>query len=165
MTDRGRDLGVDILDDRVRTRLAEVLASAGVPHAQIALEVLYYLPKDFLNAYEQMFTRAVKADGGEDARARAQGAAGEVEKARGGSTGGRGKRYKKTFVVLDEKALDLKSRMDKRLRMMGREIAAGLIGDPARAGHKGPHQCSTCGTFLQARWKFCPLDGAPAAIE
>lgn len=163
MTQPAREVGVDVLDDRLRTRLAEIMSSAGVSHAQIALEVLFFLPKDFLNAYEQMFTRAVKADGGESRRAEAQEAAGTVGKARGTGAKTTGKRYKKTFVVLDERALELKTRMDKRLRMMAREIAGGLEGEEIKGGTK--NQCGSCGTFMQARWKFCPLDGSPARIE
>lgn len=154
--------GVDILDDKVRTRLAEIIAAAGVPHSQIALEVLYFLPKDFLNAYEQMFTKAVKADGGESARNEAQISAGDLGKARGAGAKTTGKRYKKTFVVLDENALDLKTRIDKRLRMVARDINEGLLGQPVKAR---TGQCSSCGTFLQTGWKFCPKDGTAQVVD
>lgn len=152
--------GVDILDDKVRARLAEIRASAGVPHAQVSLDVLYFLPRAFLEQYADMFTRAVKADGGEDARNRSQHEAGEVGKATGGTTGGAGKRYKKTFVVLDERALNLKTLVDKRLRMIARDIEAGLSGEQVKASTA---QCSGCGMFLQTGWKFCPKDGTMRA--
>lgn len=154
------DPGMDSLDDKVRIRLAEIRAAAGVPHSQITLEVLYFLPKAFLEQYEQMFTRAVKADGGEDSRNRSQREAGEVGKATGGRTGGAGKKYKKTFVVLDERALQLKTAMDKRLRMIARDIEAGLSGVKTEAR---PTTCGSCGMFLQAGWKFCPKDGTAQA--
>jgi hypothetical protein len=154
--------GVDMIDDKVRARLAEIRASAGVPHAQITLEVLYFLPKAFLQQYADMFTRAVKADGGEDARNRSQHEAGEVGKATGGSSGGAGKRYKKTFVVLDEHALELKTGIDKRLRMIARDIEGGLSGQVAE---KRTSQCSSCGMFLQLGWKFCPKDGSSQINE
>lgn len=149
--------GVDQLDDKVRARLAEIRASAGVPHAQVALDVLYFLPKAFLDQYADMFTRAVKSDGGEDARNRSQVEAGEVGKATGGTTGGAGKRYKRTFVVLDERALSLKTGIDKRLRQIARDIEVGLSGVEVKASTA---QCGSCGMFLQARWKFCPMDGS-----
>lgn len=150
------DSGVDPLDDRVRIRLAEIRAAAGVAESQITLEVLYFLPKAFLEQYADMFTRAVKADGGEDVRNRSQHEAGEVGKAPGGRTGGAGKRYKKTFIVLDERALDLKTGIDKRLRMIARDIQAGLAGVELQP--KTP-TCASCGMFLQVSWKFCPRDG------
>lgn len=151
----------DHLDDKVRSRLAEIRAAAGVPHAQISLEVLYFLPERFLKAYQDMFTRALKSDGGESARAKSQAEAGEVGKARG-STGGGGRRYKKSFVVLDEKALDLKSQIDKRLRMIGREVETALVGGEVR---REEARCPSCGAFVQARWKFCPMEGARLKVE
>lgn len=147
---------MDLLDDKVRARLAEIRAAAGVPHAQVSLDVLYFLPKAFLETYADMFTRAVKSDGGEDARNRSQQEAGEVGKATGGSSSA-GKRYKKTFVVLDERALEIKTGIDKRLRMIARDIEAALAGVEVKATKA---QCGQCGTFLQARWKFCPMDGS-----
>lgn len=153
---------MDILDDKVRTRLAEIRASAGVPHAQVSMEVLYFLPEKFLNAYADMFTRALKSDGGEDARARSQAEAGAVGKAPGGSTGAAGRRYKKTFVVLDERALDLKTQIDKRLRTIGREVETALAGGQTE---KADARCPSCGTFVQARWKFCPMEGARLTTE
>lgn len=151
---------MDAWDDKVRTRLAEIRASAGVPHAQVSLDVLYFLPEKFLTAYQTMFTKALRSDGGEDQRARAQAEAGEVGKATGGSGGGR--RYKKSFVVLDERALDLKSQIDKRLRMMGREVETVLAGG---ALERADRRCPSCGTFVQNRWKYCPLEGTALSID
>lgn len=155
------DPGVDALDDKVRSRLAQIRASAGVPHAQIALDVLYFLPKAFLDQYSDMFTRAVKADGGESVRNQSQLDSAEVGKASG--TGAKpGRRYKKTFVVLDERALDLKSAIDKRLRMVARDIENVLAGAEVE---KSSSRCGSCGTFIQNRWKFCPMDGSSLSID
>jgi hypothetical protein len=154
---------MDAYDDKLRTRLAEIRASAGVPHSQISLEVLYFLPQAFLTQYQEMFVRALKSDGGEDQRNRSQQEAGQVEKAAGGSTG---RRYKKSFVVLDEKALDLKSTIDKRLRMVARDIRAGLAGESEEAREAGgPTRCGRCGTFISRGWKYCPKDGSPQVID
>lgn len=147
---------MDQLDDKVRTRLAEIRAAAGVPHSQISLEVLYFLPEKFLRAYGDMFTRALKADGGEDARARSQAEAGEVGKATGGTTG-QSRRYKKSFVVLDERLLHYKTTVDKRLRSVGREIEMMMSGGKLEKVEK---RCPSCGSFVQARWRFCPMEGA-----
>lgn len=151
----------DALDDKVRSRLAEIRAAAGVPHAQISLEVLYFLPEKFLSAYQAMFTKALKADGGEDQRARSQAEAGEVGKASGGGAAP-GRRYKKTFVVLDEKALDLKTMIDKRLRMIGREVETVLAGGQLE---RQDRRCPSCGTFVQARWSFCPMEGSRLSTD
>jgi hypothetical protein len=153
---------MDPLDDKLRTRLAEIRASAGVPHAQVSLDVLYFLPEKFLNAYQTMFSRALKSDSGEDQRARSQAEAGEVGKATGGTTGGAPRRYKKAFVVLDERALDLKTQIDKRLRMIGREVETVLAGGEVE---RADRRCPSCGTFVQNRWKFCPLEGTSLTID
>lgn len=147
---------MDQYDDKVRTRLAEIQAAAGVPHSQISLEVLYFLPAGFLNAYMTMFTRAVKADGGESGRNSSQQEAGALGKARGAGAKTNGKRYKKTFVVLDERALQTKTTVDKRLRSMAREIEILLAGGDVKATQG---QCDHCGMFVQGSWKFCPQDG------
>jgi hypothetical protein len=153
---------MDPLDDKLRTRLAEIRAAAGVPHAQVSLDVLYFLPEKFLNAYQTMFMRALKSDAGEDQRARSQAEAGEVGKATGGTTGGAPRRYKKAFVVLDERALDLKTQIDKRLRMIGREVETVLAGGEVE---RADRRCPSCGTFVQNRWKYCPLEGTSLSTD
>ena len=159
----------DTLDDKVRSRLAEIRAAAGVPHSQISMEVLYFLPKNFIQVYGELFTRAVKSDGGEDARSAQQVDGATVGKVAvrktgaGPTIGAAKKRYKKTFVVLDEKALDIKGRMDKRLRGMAREILAELAG--VETGAAGATACSRCGMFMQLTWGFCPKDGTPRDSE
>lgn len=152
---------VDGLDDRLRTRLAEIRSAAGVPHSQVALECLYFLPAQFLTQYQELFSRALKSDGGESGRNTSQQQAGDLGKATG--TGAKpGRRYKKAFVVLDEKALDLKSTIDKRLRMVARDIDSVLSGEQVE---KAESRCPRCGTFVQNRWRYCPLDGTPLNID
>jgi hypothetical protein len=150
--------GTDLLDDKVRARLAEIRAAAGVPHAQVSMEVLYFLPRGFLEAYATIFSLALKSDAGGDATARAQQEAGALGKARGRGAKTNGKRYKRSFVVLNEQALDLKEAMDKRLRNIGRDAMQALSGGDFKAG-AAETRCASCGMFLQAGWKFCPKDG------
>lgn len=143
------------LDDRLRSRLAEIRAAAGVPHAQISLEVLYFLPKGFLDAYADLFTRAVKADGGEGARNSSQQDQGALEKATGRGAKTNQRRYKKTFVVLDEQALNYKSLIDKRLRTLAAHIKSNLEGEIQVT----ERQCNSCRMFLKDSWQFCPSCG------
>jgi hypothetical protein len=65
-------------------------------------------------------------------------------------------------VVLDEKALDLKGQIDKRLRMIGREVETVLAGGEV---DRAERRCPSCGTFVQARWNFCPLEGVRITID
>ncbi len=152
------------VEDKVRSRVAEIRAAAGVPHAQIALEVLYYLPPRFLAAYADLFTRAVVADGGMGGRGQSQADAGVVGKAAsvkdgsGPTVQGGAKTFKKTFVVLDERCLDYKQTVDKRLRGFAKEIEqiiAGIEVDRKAATTR----CGGCGGFTQAGWVFCARCG------
>lgn len=147
------------LDDRLRGRLAEIRAAAGVPHAQISLEVLYFLPKGFLDAYAELFTRALKADGGEGARGEAQQQTGALGKARvigGGGAKPAKRRWKKAWVVQDDRLLEVKTLMDKRLRVLAKEIQRLLEGgaddDPVLT-------CSACRVVVSTSWKYCPRCG------
>ncbi|MGX9924135.1 hypothetical protein ACWIG4_30275 [Streptomyces sp. NPDC002248] len=164
------------LDDRLRTRLAEIRAAAGVPHAQVSLEVLYFLPKEFLDAYATLFSRALKSDGGESARGQMASEQGELGKSPKTAVRGGGKRrFKKSFTVLDEGALDLKGRMDKRLRMLGREIVReidaaelsrrGVRNTEGEKGAKRVAQCEGCRSFVAVGWRFCSWCGKAVSEE
>lgn len=152
------------VEDKLRSRLAEIRAAAGVPHAQISLEVLYYLPPRFLNAYADLFSRAVVADGGMGGRGESQAAAGELGKASavkdgsGPTVQAGGKRFKKSFVVIDERCLDLKQTIDKRLRMLGKEIE-GLVAGVEDDVLKLKTRCGSCGGYTQPNWIFCSKCG------
>lgn len=148
-------------DDSVRSRLAEIRAAAGVPHSQISMEVLYFLPKGFLDQYAEMFSAAVKSDGGSSAAGARARQDGELGKARGTGAKTTGRKYKKTFVVMDEKALELKTRVDKRLRMLAREIEGELASKgKGDEGGKKMMACGGCRGFIQSQWAYCPRCGA-----
>lgn len=147
-------------DDKVRARIAEIRAAAGVPHAQVSMEVLYFLPRIFLDQYAALFHTAVQV-GGRDAT-------GSQQAAEVGRAAGKGakpaKTFKKGFVIKDERALEAKSRIDKRLRSVARDIEGELLaiekGGSTQAVEKAP-RCGACSWFLQSTWKYCPRCGRP----
>lgn len=149
-------------------RFTEMMASAGVGYNQMAKELLYFLPKQFLEAYEQLWYRgfAGKDDGGAGAGGpgRIADEAARVGKASGkglqGLGGAKRKTYKKYWVIADEQALELKDRMDKRLRSMAREIKDLLIGLDAEENGGKVDRCASCGRILQVGWNHCPFDGS-----
>lgn len=139
---------------------ADMMASAGVSHSRMGVELMYFIPRQFRDAYIRLFRKALKGD---DADAGANGirnaevgalgrAAGKNddsgvtslgengERGERGERGrekrrtifasgqtrsvssGRGKKYKRYWTVEDERALDLKEAIDKRLRRMAMEI-------------------------------------------
>lgn len=151
------DLGSSVHDDKVRQRLAEIRAAAGVPHSQISLEVLYFLPRDFIVQYSELFSRAVRADNGEGARAAAQQAQAQVGKAQGGATPPL-RRHKRAWFIVDQRALNAKTRIDKRLRRLAVEINEELA-DLGGTEAKPQLQCKGCRLYLQDAWKYCPQCG------
>lgn len=125
---KGRDGKVGMRDnvrDQVRAQIQELLVSAGVDQGRVAVEVLFWLPKEFLDAYQDLYMRALHLGDGDDKEK-----AGEDEgrikakvdgKLRGTARGlgmgvGGGKRYKKEWVVKDERALEVKGRVDRVLK-------------------------------------------------
>lgn len=167
-------------DDKVRIRLAEIMSSAGVGYNQISLEILYLLPREFVDRYIDMWTRAlgpgIKAPGEAMARDSELGRANTDTSKKGlmvgAGSGGVSKRYKKIFVIADERALMLKDRIDKRLRGMAREIRRelgeleerGRLEEKARkSGEKLGNwmsKCGKCGKLGSAEWAYCPYDGS-----
>lgn len=144
----------------------DMMASAGVDHRRMAQELLFFLPRGFCDAYEQLWYRGVAAkgtDGGSDERGRGNLAKAELGRAEGGKSGGAGKRrsHKKYWVIADERALEIKDRVDKRLRGIAREIQQELReqdGEKVRA--RSARACGDCGRLVGEGWKFCPYDGS-----
>lgn len=188
-------------DDRLRARLQEALVSAGVNHGRVALEVLFWMPAEFLREYQELYMRAlhmgdgddtqragedegqikkkVKADQGGGLRTRAR-SKGREDEGLGGTTRGArpGKRYKREWVVKDEQALEVKTRVDRALRgLIARE--KGRVGLDESRGHgsrgggqthgstpgdgrglvdmgKGRKRCEGCGLIAASDWVICP---------
>lgn len=179
-------------DDKLRTRLAEIMSSAGLGYNQIALEILYLLPTEFIQRYIWLWEKALGPAGGGDARGQQSARESNLGRAEVSSSdrglkpsvGAGGKRYKKIFVIRDEKAFALKDRIDKRLRAMAREIRTNLEGleenertgtrdGDMGKGRKGKGvgereittQCSRCGKIVSMAWAFCPFDGTSLQAE
>lgn len=147
------------IDEAVQRRIAEISAAAGVPHSRASLEVLYYLPQDFLKRYSELFHASLRLDsggvGGRDSASETAKVPGKYKGTMPGVTGG-GKRYKEFWVVRSDDLLDLKKRVDKRLRTIGRDIALELSGgDEAEKAKEQRWQCTRCGRLGGRDWKFC----------
>lgn len=122
--------GSENVEDRVRRRLQEVMVSAGVRERAVAIEVNWWLPREFIDAYQVLFEMALKLgdSAGEGAAGMGSGGGpagkaagrrgkkmkpGGIGSARGAASGG--KRYKDTWVVKNEDALEVKRRVDAKL--------------------------------------------------
>lgn len=148
---------------RVEARLTEIFASSGIGTDRAAMELLYLMPKDFLQVYEELFERALKLGGGSATGSLKETA--EVGKANAGRSGDRGtrpmvtdgKRYKQYWVVKDDNALEIKKGLDKRLRRIAREIRAEM--NTGEGGARGRDGCSRCGKMMADGWLFCAWCG------
>lgn len=165
---------VEIREEQIRKmvdkKVAEVLASAGVDTRRVALQVLYYLPDSFVELYEELFDRALRI-AGEAPTGTEAGALGKAPSGTSGSKGnktqlrgGQGKKYKSTWVVKDDDALDLKHRVDKRLRALARDMQSEMTFGRSQAddgvgvilGKYCPGQGCGKGKLKSEVWRFCP---------
>lgn len=55
-------MSADAIEREVQKRLTERLVSGGVDQGRISLEVLYFLPPDFVRAYRRLFDSAMGED-------------------------------------------------------------------------------------------------------
>lgn len=145
----------------------EMMAAGGVDSRRAALQVLYYLPDSFVENYEQLFDRALKIAGESTPAGDSAGALGKAPSGTSGSKGnktqlrgGQGKKYKSIWVVQDDELLDFKHRVDKRLRTLGREIQAELLG----VGNGGVSDGSDDGK-VRILGKYCPGKGCSRRLK
>lgn len=166
----GKDL-IQLAAERLaEARFTDMMAAAGVGHDRMAVEVLYWLPRDFIDLYQELYTRALAGtDSGTGARGKAAEQTGVLGKAKGKTK--QGKRYKKYWVIQDESILQMKERIDKRLRQMTRDIreelgeleffrARGEIDKP-KTNFRIMPRCGECGIMTSAQWDYCPRCGCP----
>lgn len=173
---RGRDQGLDwntrLVNERFTRWQADYLADAGVPYSRLALELLFLIPEGFAKSYKQLFESSLgPVDSGADARGKAAERTGATGRAKGKAGGDTGKRWKNLpLTIRDEDALELKQRIDKKLRTMAREIiqeldeiaAAKALGIKRKieTGEKTETgRCRSCGKFSAAAWNWCPNCG------
>ena len=138
-------------------RFTDLMASAGIGTHQMAQEVLFHLPRDFVDLYEELFYRAFggKDDGGVNARGQSAAENGILQKGKTAARKGVGKRYKRHWIIADENAVSLKEKVDKRLRALAREVRLELEGEERAEGRR----CAECGRMLGAGWKYCSSCG------
>lgn len=162
----------DRVEEEVRRRLTNAAAAAGVDRGRIELEIVWMLPPEFIRMYRDLFGRALadpispQSDGGKDeGRIKAAGKPADAMKARsmGGAAGG-GKRYVNgAWPIRDERALDLKIRLDRKILAAVRESwdtlvqSKTLLGASRTGNETVPRRCTECGLFQRNEWLRCPF--------
>lgn len=125
-----------------RSLAYELIESGGLQSSRLGLEILYLLPDDFVQFYQDLFHQAlqVKDDSVMHGRSggleKASGRQGMQlgSKDRGPQAGSSGKRWKNTpMAVGNESALRAKTAMDKGLQDLVRDAKRYLASERARA--------------------------------
>lgn len=184
----------------------EMVSNSGLGMRNAAQQVFYFMPTDFTVAYEEMWYKGTAGkDGGGDGSGGMSASGGSsaqetaaVGKARvknewaGGKNramfisdaGAKRKGYKKYWFIADEEALQLKDRVDKRLRAIARDIRdtldnrdestigktdglnggsgtsmGGSAGGSSGSGTGFAARCGKCGRAVKVDWNHCPFDG------
>lgn len=160
--------------------LREIASSGGLPQNRVSLEVLYLLPTDFTEKYTELFFEALREDAkGVEYESRAGemtdkklGAGARKRKGVKGTGGpigpvaGEGsKRYRNAWTVRNERALRMKTDIDRDLLRLAGDIEQGLK-DRTQGGSGGgmtrvAARCvgKGCGRFMRNEWRYCPSCG------
>jgi hypothetical protein len=149
----------------------DMMAAAGVHVDRMALEVMFWLPRDFMDLYTELYMRALRnTDGGTGERGKAAAETGALGRAKGKAQ--TGKKYKKYWTVADENVLEMKGRVDRRLRSICRDMRTELEeldfkrsrGEKTKvrvsAGRRIHEACPECKIIVSLGWKYCPKCGA-----
>jgi hypothetical protein len=151
------------LDVKIRV-LREIASSAGLPQNRVSLEVLYLLPTEFIEAYTTLFFTALREDAkGTNLEPRAGVKAGKTKPGKMSYIQGEGtKRYRNAWTIRNEKALKLKTEVDRRLRDITQDIELGLKANRGKGSGEAPLRCNGagCGRYIRVEWIYCPNCGS-----
>ena len=139
----------------VRQRLAEALSNAGVGYNRISLEVLYLLPPQFLEAYVELYLRALKdASGGGFGDENAIPVKRTKQYQIGVASNNSGKKYREHWQIRDEEAFARKKRIDRKLLKLTGEMRTGTKDQEEEKA-----RCDGCGRWVSVRWRYCAWCG------
>jgi hypothetical protein len=148
---------------REKRKLADALADAGVGSRRVAIELLYLLPDSFVAAYEQLFHETFSL--GDEGKGQANERQADLGRAKGSGAGsGSGSRKGSVFPVKNEKKLDQKAWVDRKLREIARKISSGEVEDEGRykCGQRtsqARRSAGGCGKWNEKNWIYCPYCG------
>jgi hypothetical protein len=157
------------VEDRARSRLAQLAANAGLSEGTVATEVLLLLPDTFVKVYTDLYFRALKLDGGTGGgigqgdegkvKAKIKSGTSRTRIAHAGGAKGTGKRYRNAWTVKDEGALKVKQGADRKLRGVARWIRGELeeLREVGGDGYLKMMRCPNpgCKRFVESEWTYC----------
>jgi hypothetical protein len=161
----------DLVEARVRARIAELVASGGLAAGTASLHALFLLPRDFVQRYEALFWRALAEESpsqtspnldhsgepeGPVSRPSSQTRLSPRAKTTIGPVKKAPKRHQKHWLVRDEAALELKKQIDRKLRGLARDMKVHEQSRPATTP-----RCGSCKRYVEPHWNFCASCGSP----
>ena len=157
----------------MRTRIAELVASGGLPQGVLSMQALYLLPQEFVVQYQALFSRSLAEESLRQSKT-PDAATGEFEgpvprpgpqirtsarsKPQIGGVQGAPKRVQRHWFVRDPAAFEFKKRIDRKLRALAREMQTHSGGGRGVESRSIPN-CGQCGRFLEPTWQFCAYCG------
>lgn len=137
---------------------------------EVKYEILSVLPESFLHGYEQLWVRmssgrtrervdpdAATAKVPSGARVRTD--SNQVDARGGARAGGKRAGVSSRNVISDMRAAALKARVDRKLRVLARDMLAFLEG--SGSVNSLVRRCTRCKGWAEDTWNYCPRDGAP----
>lgn len=141
------------MDERKRLRKVDIELSS----------VVRSFPIDFVSTYLELFDRSLRTVGSAGGDGVSVAGARRVTRTstnqtetRGGAKGSRSSGG--SDPLRSEAALAFKSKVDRKLRKITREMKVWLEG---KATQEGLRRCTVCRTFGEPSWLYCPRDGKP----
>lgn len=155
------DAHVDSFRAGYESAIRKMHSSGQMKGVAVANELLLLLPPEFVQAYEELFWRALADPSSVQRKEGLDKAKGQTGTVLGSETqlqaAGTGKRFRNTgFLVKSDKALARKTWVDQKLMGLVDDIRASLRGESLKT-----RQCKglRCRRMLDRKWEYCPSCG------
>lgn len=151
-----------------RRELKKIAFEANMGLDEVGREILGSMPEGFVFAYELMWLAAYgSAVGGRPGGAepniiakarRVVRVSTNQTETRGGANPGGVAGMERRDVISNEAALEQLRRVNRKLRVIAREMKLWMNAGQLRAGNR---RCSVCKRYGDDEWVYCPSDGKP----
>lgn len=146
--------------------LPAALRRVGMVGGELPVELMRALPESFVERYSMLALRVYEAE--RHGRAEGEGrvgtarvtrlSTGQTETRGGAKSTGKRAGVNERQVLPSMAALAYKSKVDRKLRKIAREMAVWLKDGGTR---QSVRRCVRCCRFGEEGWSYCPTDGQP----
>lgn len=152
----------------IRGEIRDLSARKGFDVGGVHSEIVRMLPEGFVLQYELLWLRGLKGVSGqrlgdpdsavEPAKRTVRVSTTQVETRGAARSGGRRQGVSGRTLLADLRAVAFRSKIDRKLRALAREMARWSGGDDEKSLVR---RCTKCRVWTEDGWNFCPRDGAP----